>query len=436
MRTRLVPWLVLGLLLHLVAGAIAQQQPASPYQLAVVTDRPEALYTVGEAAKFLVTLKKDGQAVPDAEISYQLDKDGMPPMDQGALKLEGGSGTIEGKLGEPGFLLCRVSYKTEEGDVIRAVAGAGFDPLKIGPSMPVPDDFDAFWAGQKARLAAVPMEPKLTPVNSPQEGIEVFDVEIACVPPRPVRGYYARPAGAAPKSLPAILTVHGAGVRSSSLGGPAGLAKTYQAIAMDINAHGIPNGQTKEFYDALSAGELKGYPHFGREDRETSYFLGMFLRVQRALDFLTSQPEWDGQVLVVQGSSQGGGQSIAAAGLDPRVTLISAGVPAICDHTGKAVGRTNGWPRLADVAGKPDPKIMEVSRYFDCVNFATRAKAEAIFSVGFIDGTCAPTSVYAAYNAWPGKKQIINEPLMGHSVSRKLGEVTAARIRAQIDARK
>src|SRR5690606_31768012 len=112
-------------------------------------------------------------------------------------------------------------------------------------------------------------------------------------------------AGAAPKSLPAILTVHGAGVRSSSLGGPAGLAKTYQAIAMDINAHGIPNGQTKEFYDALSAGELKGYPHFGREDRETSYFLGMFLRVQRALDFLTSQPEWDGQVLVVQGSSQG-----------------------------------------------------------------------------------------------------------------------------------
>ncbi|HPO74331.1 MAG TPA: hypothetical protein PLJ31_16375, partial [Armatimonadota bacterium] len=126
MRTRLVPWLVLGLLLHLVAGAIAQQQPASPYQLAVVTDRPEALYTVGEAAKFLVTLKKDGQAVPDAEISYQLDKDGMPPMDQGALKLEGGSGTIEGKLGEPGFLLCRVSYKTEEGDVIRAVAGAGF----------------------------------------------------------------------------------------------------------------------------------------------------------------------------------------------------------------------------------------------------------------------------------------------------------------------
>ena len=61
-----------------MAGAIAQQA-ASPYQLAVVTDRPEALYAVGDTAKFLVTLKKEGQAVPGAEITYQLDKDGMPP---------------------------------------------------------------------------------------------------------------------------------------------------------------------------------------------------------------------------------------------------------------------------------------------------------------------------------------------------------------------
>ena len=35
--------------------------------------------------------------------------------------------------------------------------------------------------------------------------------------------------------------------------------------------------------------------------------------------------------------------------------------------------------------GKPDPACLQAARYFDGMNFATRAKAEAIFSVGFID---------------------------------------------------
>ncbi len=40
----------------------------------------------------------------------------------------------------------------------------------------------------------------------------------------------------------------------------------------------------------------------------------MFLRMERAIDFLASQPEWDGRILIVTGSSQGGGQAIVAAG--------------------------------------------------------------------------------------------------------------------------
>ena len=226
------------------------------------------------------------------------------------------------------------------------------------------------------------------------------------------------PAGAAPRSLPAILCVHGAGVYTSNLHTAAAQAQTYHALAMDMNAHGITNGQPQAFYQALDAGDLKGYPFAGREDRQQCYFLGMFLRLVRAIEFLTSQPEWDGKVLIVQGSSQGGGQAIAAAGLDPRVTLISAGVPAICDHTGGAIGRISGWPRLVpETNGRPDPKVLQVSRYFDCANFAARTRAEALFSVGFIDVVCPPTSVYAAYNALKGKRSIVNEPLMGHAVS-------------------
>ena len=60
------------------------------------------------------------------------------------------------------------------------------------------------------------------------------------------------------------------------------------------------------------------------------------------------------------------------------------------------------------------------------MNFATRAKAEAILSVGLIDNVCPPTSVYAAYNNLPGKKQIVIEPLMGHSSSPKIQKAFAA----------
>jgi len=426
--------LAMGLgLVGVVLLSVAARAAEPACRLSVVTDRPEALYHAGETVKFLVSLSQDKAPLDGAEVSYVVDKDGMPPVKQGRLKLSQGQGTIEATLGEPGFLKCRLNYTGKDKKAVSAMAGAGFDPLKIGPSMPVPEDFDAFWAQQKKRLAAVPMQPTLTPVKSPAEGVECFDVKITCVPPRPVSGYFARPKGAAPKSCPAILYVHGAGVGDSSLNAALQAATQFKALGMDINAHGIANGQPKAFYESLKEGELKDYRTMGREDREKCYFLGMFLRMLRALEFLRAQPEWDGQVLVVRGSSQGGGQSIAAAGLDPHVTLISAGVPAICDHSGKAIGRINGWPKLVpDQDGKPDPAVLQVARYFDGMNFATRSKAEAILSVGFIDNTCPPTCVYATYNNLPGKKQIVNEPLMGHAQSKKLQEVTAAAIEEHI----
>ena len=99
-------------------------------------------------------------------------------------------------------------------------------------------------------------------------------------------------------------------------------------LALDINAHGLPNGRPDAFYTGMANGELKEYRVRGRESRETIYFLGMFLRLVRAIDFLTAQPEWDGRTVIVHGSSKGGAQSLVAAGLDSRVTFFAAGVPA------------------------------------------------------------------------------------------------------------
>ncbi|MEZ5944036.1 MAG: acetylxylan esterase [Planctomycetaceae bacterium] len=388
------------------------------FALKVVAERESAVYEVGETAKFQITLTNGDAAVESGTVSYLVD-DFLPEHNDrypsGMLNLAEGN-SVEVSLKSPGVVRCQVRFQTPDNKTITAMAGAAFSPTKIELSLPVPDDFDEFWANQKKLLAEVPATTELTPVDNSDASVLCFDAQVGCLGDAPVSGYFAKPREAAPKSLPAILWVHGAGVRSSSLGNAVKGAKA-NMLSMDMNAHGIPNGKPNEFYQDQTNGPLKDYRYAGREDRDTSYFRGMFLRLVRGIDFLTAQPEWDGKTVIVIGHSQGGGQALVAGGLDERVTFVATGVPAICDHSGRVTDRINGWPKLVPQGsdGKPDPQILEASRYVDAVNFASRCKADAIMSVGFIDSVCPPTSCYAAYNQLQGKKQILTEPLMGHA---------------------
>lgn len=405
-----------------------------PYVLSVEQDRPEALYKQGEKITFNIKLEHDKQPAADQEIEYLISKDGVAPFTKGTVKLTAGVASVSGSLNEPGFLQCKVTFKDGKQPYV-AFAGAGVDPLLIKPSMPRPADFDEFWDGKLKLLAAVPINPRLTPVPAPADrpGIEVFDLQADCIG-APVSGYYSRPIGAKPGTLPARLCVDGAGVRSTDLLASARWAGR-GVISLAINAHGIPNGKPASFYTELDLGALKGYRLEGRESRDTFYFLGMILRVKRAIDFLASQPEWDGKTIMIEGGSQGGGQAMAGAALDPRVTFYTAMVTALCDHTGMVAGRVAGWPKIVPVKdGVPDPKILEVSRYFDMVNFAPRVKAPGYFWVGFFDQLCPPTTVYAAMNQLKAPHEIINSVDTGHGLDgMKLWPAVAAVQQKHVD---
>lgn len=384
------------------------------YRLEVAAEREGAIYAQGEKVNFVITLSHDGDLVDGQQVLWHISKDNVPPSSSGEVTLQQGRAVVSGSLDEPGFLLCRVTLKAEglEKDVV-SYGGAGIDPLEIKPSMPVPDDFNQFWEQEVGRLKKIPVNARLTPVNSPEKGIILMDVQADAVE-QPVSGYLARPEGAQKGTLPAILTVHGAGVVSASRAGSANWAKR-GFLALDINAHGLPNGHPREFYKNLADGELKDYRGRGRDSRDTIYFKDMFVRLVRAIDVLAEQPEWDGRILVVRGSSQGGAQAIAAAALDERVTFFVAGVSAMCDITGPVVGRVGGWPRTVVVRnGEVDPKVVEAARYYDMTNFVTRIQVPGFFTVGFVDRTCAPTTVYAAYNNLKSEKAIYDDIPAGH----------------------
>lgn len=292
----------------------------------------------------------------------------------------------------------------------------------------MPADFDAFWSAQKAALRSKPANLRLTPVTSLAAGIECFDVQADTGLGRGLSGYLARPAGAQAKSRPAIVLCHGAGVTTSRLSTAVAWAKD-GFLALDFNANGLPNGRPREFYAALQAGELKEYYLQGRESRDTMYLRGIFLRLLRALDTVTAQPGWDARHLVALGRSQGGGQALAAGGLDPRVTYVSAEIPTFCDHTGIVAGRINGWPRIIpNDTAQPDPRVVEAVRYYDAINFAPRIRGRVFVTVGFIDHICPPTGIYAAFNEINVPKKIWQHLDTGH-VSRPDYE---ARVREEV----
>ena len=299
-----------------------------------------------------------------------------------------------------------------------ASIGSVVEPDKLKPGSASPDDFKTFWKQQKRSLSALPWELKSTPVinEAIPEAFICNDIEINCPGPKPARGYYVKPSGAAPGSAPAVLLVHAAGVKGSwCRSEPSNALKyaKYGAICFDLNAHGMLNGQSEEYYDQLEKGELKDYWMTGISSREDFYFRGMYLRLLRAIEFLTRQPEWDKKRILVIGESQGGGQALAAAGLDSRVTAVVAIVPAMCDWLGTFADRRGGWPQIAE-SEEMREKMMNTIPYFDAANLLEGSRATIFTEIGFVDMTCPPASIYAAVNQSMGRKIIIGVPYRAH----------------------
>ena len=267
----------------------------------------------------------------------------------------------------------------------------------------------------------MPLDAKLTLVpEACTSKVDVYHVSFRTVGmgPVPARIFGILCEPKAPGKYPAILKVPGAGVRPYS--GDPELASR-GAIVLEIGIHGIPVNMAKDVYDVLYAGGLNGYWLFNFDDREHYYYHRVYLSCVRADDFLTSRPYWDGKQLVVMGASQGGQLTIVTAGLDPRVTGLSATHPAACDYSAELHGRAGGWPHpfMPNPDGTPSaqatPAKIATATYYDTVNFARRVRVPGYYSWGYNDEVCPPTSCYAAYNLITAPKTLGLTLELGHA---------------------
>ena len=213
---------------------------------------------------------------------------------------------------------------------------------------------------------------------------------------------------------PALLRVPGAGIRPYT--GDIATAEK-GIITLEIGIHGIPVNLDPSVYNNLGAGALAGYWYFNLESKDRYYYKRVYLGCVRANDFLTSLPQFDGTNLAVTGGSQGGALSIITTALDSRVRYLGAFFPALSDVTGYLRGRAGGWPHLFNkdnLAFNNSKEKIETCGYYDVVNFARQVKAPGMYSWGFNDETCPPTSMYAAYNVITAPKTLFLALETGH----------------------
>jgi len=114
-------------------------------------------------------------------------------------------------------------------------------------------------------------------------------------------------------------------------------------LTLNIEPHDVLPDQPPTYYSSLPQ-ELKNYQLIGRDDRDKSYFLQMYLADYRAVDYIASRPDWDGKTLVVMGTSMGGQQSLCVAGLNSKITHVIVNEPAGGDSNGPLHGRAAGYP--------------------------------------------------------------------------------------------
>jgi cephalosporin-C deacetylase-like acetyl esterase len=233
----------------------------------------------------------------------------------------------------------------------------------------------------------------LTPVQTDAPGVDVNVFQLDALGSR-AHGYVAKPARDG--KFPAVVQLQYAGVyalNSSTVARRAGEGW----LALNVDSHdklpSEPSGNVPRTYQAV-----------GNTDREASYFLNMYLRDSRVLDYLLTRSDWDGKTLVLMGGSMGGQQSLALAGLRPdKISAVLVCVPAGADSNGDLHGRKAGYPNWPS----DNPEVMKTALYFDTVNFASRITAPVFASIGFIDTISPPAGIWTMLNQVPGPAEAL-----------------------------
>ena len=277
-----------------------------------------------------------------------------------------------------------------------------------------PQDFDAFWAETLAEARQHPLNAQFQAADVGLPVFEVHDVSFAGHGGSEVKGWFIAPKSGARDCVVKFIGYNGGrGFPHEHLFWPA----TGRAVlVMDTRGQGAgwAVGGTA---DPVGSGPSQaGFMTKGIGSRETYFYRRVFVDAVRAVE--VARGVAGVARVAVCGGSQGGGIALAVAGLVEGLWGVMPDVPYLCDFARSiVVASRDPYLEIARYLAVHRDKAevaLNTLSYFDGVHFAVRARAPALFSVALMDTICPPSSVYGAFNAYGGGKEMVSYTYNDH----------------------
>ncbi|PRB44900.1 acetylxylan esterase [Arthrobacter sp. MYb23] len=273
-----------------------------------------------------------------------------------------------------------------------------------------PVDFDDFWDRTIVEARGLPLNAVFEPVDNYLSVINTFDVTFSGFGGDRIKGWLHLPAQlGSGEHLPVVVEYIGYSggrglVNQNTRWAQAGCAH----FIMDTRGQGYGgvSGDTPDPHPSAGGVNYAGLMTRGADHQDNYYFRRVYVDAFRAVEAAQSHPAVDPSRVVLTGVSQGGGITIAAAGLAAgRLDGVIAALPDVpfLQDFPRAIDITprGPYPEIAGLLGRHREKygpMLAVLNYFDGVHLGRAATVPALFSAAQMDDICPPSTVFASFN--------------------------------------
>lgn len=290
-----------------------------------------------------------------------------------------------------------------------------------------PKDFDLFWDNNLAKLDNLSLDFELEQVDIPSNVANFYHLYFIGIDNARVHCQLVTPKNIS-KKYKGLLQFHGYHCDSGDFQDKAGwAAEGFVSLSMDARGQ----GGISEDNTLTKGGTLKGLITRGIEEGpENLYYKKVFLDTAQAARILMSLEYVDETNIYAQGASQGGGLTMACAGLVPEIKKVIATYPFLSDYRQayllgaqtSAFDELPYWFQFRDPLHKREEEFFNKLEYIDIQHLASRVKADVYWIMGLQDTIVPPETQLATFNQLTSFKKLISLPEYGHEYLPKVSD--------------
>jgi cephalosporin-C deacetylase-like acetyl esterase len=301
---------------------------------------------------------------------------------------------------QPGFYECTAILS--DGSFVGTAKWFAIQPEQIKCANETVAGFDTYWAEALTELNTIAPNFKMHKVDSLcSASRNGFVVEMQSLGNLTIRGYYFLPKTEG--KHPVVLHLPGYSYGFDYLDGFINRKGNVAELALCVRGHGISA-------DVFNPWEDQTLWSVNVCSKEKNVYRSVYMDCVRAIDFLLSRPEINNTKIGVAGGSQGGGLTLATAGLcNDNVAACAFFDPFLCDIRDQVNIRTIVKREFELFTQHKDNncdvnQILHVQDYMDTKGFAPKIRCPVYFEASLFDDDCPVHCGFVAYNKIQSQK--------------------------------